>query len=105
MGYVVEKTSQFHYIHNSNLGPIMDFQYFIFILKNSLLQDEFVERFKDKFANDEPKHVSFENRVVTIEYDIDSPANVNGENDVNYESLDEPKNNLEKSTTTQTAQA
>jgi len=66
--------------------------------------DEFVERFKDKFANDEPKHVSFENRVVTIEYDIDSPANVNGENDVNYESLDQPKNNFEKSTTTQTAQ-
>merc|ERR1711953_557059 len=66
--------------------------------------DEFVERFKDKFAIDEPKHVSFENRVVTIEYDIDSPANLNGENDVNYESLDQPKNNLEKSTTTQTAQ-
>ena len=43
--------------------------------------------------------------VVTIEYDIDSPANLNGENDVNYESLDQPKNNLEKSTTTQTAQA
>ena len=69
-------------------------------IRHLLLQEDFDDWFQDRWLKDqaETKRVSFEDRVVTIEYDVDSPANVNGQNEVSYESLDRPKNNLEKST-------
>ena len=69
-------------------------------IRHLLLQEDFEDWFQDRWLKDqaETKRVSFEDRVVTIEYDVDSPANVNGHNEVSYESLDRPKNNLEKST-------